>query len=777
VTPATDGPRRIERALGAYLAFCESGEEREAFLVRHPELRDLLEGMLVEEPPEAEAGPEQPRVLGDFRLLREVGRGGMGVVFEARQLSLDRRVALKVLPPHLTQRTSTVARFRREAAVIAGLDHANIVRVLAVGQDGDTHWFAMEFVEGTPLDRLLRENTERGERSDGWTRRAVAIAAEVADALEHAHRAGVVHRDVKPSNVLLRPDGTAVLTDFGLARDDEVPSVTLPGGRTGTPFYMSPEQAAGDRDGIDHRTDLFSLGVTLYEMLTARRPFDGDTTESVLHGIRTCEAPDPRRFNAALPGDLAAVVLRALEKEPHRRYATARDFADDLRAWLQFRPVKARAASTLLRLRRWSRREPLKAALVAVLVAGIPSVAGLLGYLLARVPEIRAGREKLLEDLLEQGLTFGGGSHRDHRKAREAFERVLAIAPGHEEGLAGLAMVIHRWEGGNASALAFLDTHRADVARSRALRRVRCFLLLLAGGARQEAERIEAELGPPVGAFEHLTAGHCEMVRAHDGDQAALDRCTAYYALAARLSARPRLTYYLCLGTALTVSDDQRARLQTVRVLEELWSGSSRAWNWIGDLRRGIDPAGAVAAYRRGLTIYPDEKGLLRNLADALREAGQADEALVVAQRLVALHPDFDLGLACLGDCLVARDRLDEGLAELERAFARSPDSHIINARLGAALLRKGRMAEARARLERALEILPRFPEAARDLAQVLLETGAPGEARRWLETTIGFTARDAAAHELLVRCLHTLGDEAALRAEQERWAKARPGG
>jgi serine/threonine protein kinase/Flp pilus assembly protein TadD len=769
-----DGPRRIERAMGAYLAFRATGEAPAEFLARHADLRDLLECLLAVEPT-VESGAESARVLGDFRLLREIGRGGMGVVYEARQLSLDRRVALKVLPPHMTQRPSTVARFRREAAVIAGLDHPNIVRVLAVGQDGDTHWFAMEFVEGTTLDRLLRERGPPGDLSPGWTRRAVEIAAQIADALEHAHRAGIVHRDVKPANILLRRDGSAVLSDFGLARDDDVPSVTVPGRWAGTPFYMSPEQAAGNRDDLDHRSDLFSLGVTLYEMLTARRPFEGDTTEAVLEAIRTREAPNPRRYHATLSKDLAAVVLKAMEKEPHRRYATARDFADDMRAWLELRPVQARAVSTLVRLRRWSRREPTKAVLVAVLAVGIPSVAGLLGYLVARAPEIRAGKEKLMEDLLEQGLALQAGSQRDHARARESFERVLTLAPGHEEALAGLALVFERWEGGIAPALAFLDAHAEDVARSRGLRRLRAFLLL-AGGARDDAERIEAELGPPVDAFECLIAGKCEQRRAYAGDRAALDRCIAYCSLSTRLSPRPRLSFYLDLGTALAMSDDCEARLEAAKVLEQLWPDSSRACNWIGELLLGIDPAGAIAAYRRGLAIYPDEMGLLANLANALLAAGESDQALEVAQRMVGLYPAFGLGHAALGDCLLVMGRRDEGLAELEQAVALAPDSNVTLARHGAALLRAGRVVEARQRLEKALALQPSQPAAAGDLAEALLETGEPRAARRWLEIAVGFASRDVRAHELLLHCLDQVGDPAALRAEQDRWAGVRAG-
>jgi Flp pilus assembly protein TadD len=362
------------------------------------------------------------------------------------------------------------------------------------------------------------------------------------------------------------------------------------------------------------------------------------------------------------------------------------------------------------------------------------------------------------------------------RGPREGFERVLTLAPGHEEGLAGLALVVERWEGGSAPALAFLDAHAEDVARSRGLRRLRAFLLL-ARGAEDDAKHIEAELGPPVDAFECLIAGLCERVRAYAGDRAALDRCIAYCSLATRLSPRPRLYFYLDLGTALAMSDDREARLEAARVLERLWPNSSRACNWIGELLLGIDSAGAIAAYRRGLAIYPDEMGLLANLADALLAAGESDQALAVAQRLVGLYPAFELGHAALGDCLFVMGRRDEGLVELEQAVALAPDSYATLARHGAALLRAGRVAEGRQQLERSLALRASQPAAARDLAQVLLEAGDLQAARRWLEIAAGFAGRDARAHELLLQCLHEVGDPAALRAEQDRWAEVRSGG
>jgi len=374
--PDLDASRRRHDAIVEQM----SGVLRFAFGERPPDPAPVDPG-----PPDL---PPDSTVLGDFCLLREIGQGGMGVVYEAHQISLNRRVALKVLPDHITRRPAAVERFRREAALAANLAHPGIVEIHTVGTESGTHYFAMEFVEGAPLDRVIDRSSEEGldsltgdsvaravrtesHRLDTgeaeipgpspaptWNRNYIAtvveIAAQVAEALEHAHRAGVVHRDVKPANILVRADGTVKLTDFGLARQEDLPSLTRSGEFGGTPYYTSPEQAAGRT--VDHRTDVFSLGATLYELLTLRRPFSGETTREVLNNILAQEPGDPQKLNPGVAPDLAAVVLRALEKDPERRYSSAGALAEDLRAFLEYRPVTARRISAAARAVRWSRR-------------------------------------------------------------------------------------------------------------------------------------------------------------------------------------------------------------------------------------------------------------------------------------------------------------------------------------------------------------------------------------------------------------------------------------
>ncbi len=323
-----------------------------------------------------------PAELGDYRIEREIGRGGMGVVYLAEQLSLRRRVALKVLPAHLTLREDAITRFQVEASSAARLKHPGIVQVHAVGESSGHHFFAMEYVEGIPLQDVLGEMRATGIdnltaaalRQPGnasYVAAACLIAARLADALQHAHDAGVIHRDVKPSNILLRPDGSPVLTDFGLAREEGLPHLTQTGVFAGTPHYASPEQAAAKKGTVDHRSDVFSLGVTLYELLTLRRPFDGETSHEVLDKITRREVQNPRRLNRRLPTDLATIVLKALEKDPRNRYQSAAALAGDLRAFLAFQPIAARPASMRTVVAKFARRHRTGAltACVAVTVA------------------------------------------------------------------------------------------------------------------------------------------------------------------------------------------------------------------------------------------------------------------------------------------------------------------------------------------------------------------------------------------------------------------------
>ncbi|HZL98775.1 MAG TPA: serine/threonine-protein kinase, partial [Planctomycetota bacterium] len=307
--------------------------------------------------------------LGEFTLLRRLGRGAQGEVFEARQESLGRLVALKVLPPYLTLGPERVQRFRREAEAGGRLDHPNTVGVHSVGEFEGYHYIVQELVAGgrTLADRIAEARRE-AELPRDWCEQTVRLFVQVADAVQAAHEAGIVHRDLKPGNILLTEDGQPKVADFGLAMVQDDLHRSRSGELIGTPFYMSPEQAIGERTGLDPRTDVFSLGATLYEALTLQRPFEGDTREKVMALILLQDPRDPRKLRASIPRDLAVICLKALEKRRERRYQTAGQLADELRRFLRHEPILARPPGLLLSAGKWLRRHPVPAGFAAAFV-------------------------------------------------------------------------------------------------------------------------------------------------------------------------------------------------------------------------------------------------------------------------------------------------------------------------------------------------------------------------------------------------------------------------
>jgi eukaryotic-like serine/threonine-protein kinase len=322
-----------------------------------------------------------PCNLGEFQLIREIGRGGMGVVYEATQVSLGRRVALKVLPTAAGADTKQLARFQIEAQVAAALHHPHIVPIFAVGCDRGVHYYAMQLVPGRCLAAVLAERRRAEPVSSQVSslagepggqippREAAGLAIQAARALEHAHALGILHRDIKPANLLVDPDGQLWVTDFGLACFQGIRDLTASGDLLGTVRYMSPEQASGGRI-LDARCDVYSLGATLYEMLTGRPAFDGNDRQELIRQI-TCNEPiAPRKLDSSIPRDLETIVCKAMAKEPERRYAAASDLALDLDRFCADRPIVARRPTLAGRLARWSRRHRrATAAAAAVLLA------------------------------------------------------------------------------------------------------------------------------------------------------------------------------------------------------------------------------------------------------------------------------------------------------------------------------------------------------------------------------------------------------------------------
>jgi serine/threonine protein kinase/WD40 repeat protein len=402
----------------------------EDYAGRHPALADriralfptllMLEGLAG---PTARATGRSGETFGPYRLIREVGRGGMGVVYEAIHEPLCKRVALKLLSAHAPDAPGSLERFLREARTAAGLHHTNIVPVFDIGQVGGAPYYAMQFIAGRGLDAVLRTgptltvavtprtksardaithtsaplaDSGRGATEvlqpiaalPGHFRWVADLGIQAADGLDYAHRRGVVHRDIKPSNLLLDEQSVLWITDFGLARRTDDPALTKSGALVGTPRYMSPEQAAAGQ-AVDHRTDVYSLGVTLYELLTRRPAFDGPTPLEVIRQILERTPTLPRAIDPGVPRDLETVVLKAMARRLEDRYASADALADDLRRWRDDRPIRARRIGPIGRLIRWSRRNPAVAGLTTAVFALL-----LLSAVVSWIAVFAVGRER-----------------------------------------------------------------------------------------------------------------------------------------------------------------------------------------------------------------------------------------------------------------------------------------------------------------------------------------------------------------------------------------------
>jgi WD40 repeat protein/serine/threonine protein kinase len=456
---SADDPRVIV-AMEEYSAALRAGRrlDRNAFLAAHADIAeplakclDGLEFVCTAAPrlgrsgePESDARDElrPSAALGDYRIVREIGRGGMGIVYEAVQISLGRRVALKVLPFAAAMDPKQLHRFKNEAQAAAHLHHTNIVPVYAVGCERGVHFYAMQFIEGQTVAALIRElrqlagigtadsstalapanalasellsgrwapakqkngevvglcgreepsgqylstpapqnrvtppadatprvgllSTDHSANSRAYFRTVAHLGVQAAEALEHAHAKAVIHRDIKPANLLIDASGNLWITDFGLARLLSEAGLTMTGDLVGTLRYMSPEQALAKRVPVDHRSDIYSLGVTLYELLTLRPAYDGRDRQEVMQQIAFQEPRLPRRINKSIPTEIETIVRKAMGKNPAERYATAQELADDLRRFLDDKPIHARRVGQLERFWRWCRRNPVIAGLAA----------------------------------------------------------------------------------------------------------------------------------------------------------------------------------------------------------------------------------------------------------------------------------------------------------------------------------------------------------------------------------------------------------------------------
>lgn len=356
------GSVRIEPVVNALQAGEETPDLRETATIRPEAMADRDDGFTLRDEP-SQAKVRISRDFGKYELLGELGRGGMGVVYKARQKDLDRVVAIKMILSNHLASDDQISRFRAEARSAARLRDPSIVGIYEVGEHRGQHYFTMEYVAGRSLAQVIREERPGIEESA----RLVMI---VARAVFYLHRQGMIHRDLKPSNILIDEEGNPNVSDFGLAKLLEAEeNVTASNAIVGTPGYMAPEQAAGRGKDVGPASDIYSLGSILFECLTGRPPHDGAAALETLVQVIEGEPPQPRNLNPAIPRALEKICLKCLEKEPADRYASSGDLADDLDHFLRGEPVEATRGGPWHRLRRWARREPALASRLGTMAA------------------------------------------------------------------------------------------------------------------------------------------------------------------------------------------------------------------------------------------------------------------------------------------------------------------------------------------------------------------------------------------------------------------------
>jgi serine/threonine-protein kinase len=391
------------------------------------------------------------RYFGDYELIRELGRGGMGVVYKATQVSLNRRVALKMIRSAAMASEDELRRFQNEAEAVAALDHPHIVPILEVGSHEGQRYFSMKLIGGESLDRKLAAYADQ-------PRAAARLLKTTAEAVHHAHQRGILHRDLKPSNILLDERGEPYVTDFGLAKRLEGDSeLTASGAIMGTPAYMAPEQASGRRGAVTTASDVYGLGAILYALLTGQAPFGGDSVVETLDQLRTLAPTAPSKMNLRVPRDLELICLKCLEKEPNERYATAGALVADLGRFAAGEPVSVRAAGVVERVAKWARRKPTLAAaytlgLLALLLGGLGGAA-VWQWRAAEGARDEAERERDRADTARNEAVMARDGEKKAREQLAAVEYGRTVEVAYQE-----------WRDNNVAAtVALLDNTPAEL--------------------------------------------------------------------------------------------------------------------------------------------------------------------------------------------------------------------------------------------------------------------------------------------------------------------------
>ncbi len=664
--------------------------------------------------------PALPRIPG-YRVESVLGRGGMGIVFRAQHLGLDRPVALKMMLSGAFASAPERARFLREARAVAGLRHANIVQSYDVGDFEGRPYFTMELVEGGNLAQLLAGKPQPA-------REAAKHLAVLARAVEFAHQSGVVHRDLKPSNILIAVDGALKIADFGLARRiDSNAGGTVSGTPVGTPSYMAPEQAEGRSKAIGPASDVYALGAILYEMLTGRPPFRGESAAETQRQVTHDEPVAPSRLNSRAPRDLETICLACLRKSPERRYASAAALERDLEAYLRGEPISARPTSAVERSWKWVRRRPARAALVGIAVVVAAGAAGGATWLSWRSGVLTAMAREDLALAVEQ---MGASNWSDSRAAVERAKGRLG-------------------DRGHPQLRAELEGFDRDLALAARLADLRSLRASMSGGEFSHAasdagyrEAFEASSFGPIGGDAASTAERIARSRVRSALVVALDDwvlCTFDRELRNWLSDVARR-----VDPDPSWRDRVRAwpESEDVGVLNELAAVESlsdqpvsAALLLVHRLRgTGLDPAPFL---RRLECVHPDDFWVQFELAVALDERGDAG-AIERYKAALAIRPGAVAVLSNLGAALANQRRFEESLESLAHALRLETGSATLHLNYATALAMASQFELAVEHALQATQLDPQLSNAHAALANSLWRVGRYEEAldaaRRSLE-------------------------------------------
>lgn len=648
-----------------------------------------------------------PSKLGEYEIRREIGRGGMGVVYEAYQQTMQREVALKVLFSRVTGSKRAVDRFQREARAAGRVQHTNLVPVYSMGQIDGAWFYAMELVHGVSLDVVLESLRDRGAAAASTTgltdtpgthqycRDMARLFAGASDALHAAHDEQILHRDVKPSNLILDVKGVLKIIDFGVARiGDESSDVTTTGELLGTPVYMCPEQARGHPRDVDHRADIYSLGASLYEALTLTPPFRGKSYGEVYEQLVRTDPVPPRQVDPRIPKDLETVVLKAMDKDPSKRYQTAEQMARDLRAFADGSAISARRVTLAEQL--WRKAKRHKA--LTLVTTGLVLAVTIAGAMALQAEKEEEQRRDAQYDLRVQeataALSYAQDRGTDADPAEALFAEAIRIAPDRSEAYVGLALARERDV--EERLLDVTAARERGVAADTAAR-LRA-VVLHDGGRVEEAIEVERGLTEPSGALTPLNALVLGLraVQAEETDRAIKHLTTAIvgapssslFAYAARQARAPLLAKQGRLREAL--NDLHAARVR-------------------GD--RGVDQTLLTAAlWRRVGNEAKAESLLAESLADDIATMGDWNAMLEASHYMQ-------------GRMLVAKGESESGLAALRRAVAIPGSGENTRMLLVKILLREGHQDEAIAVLEQAQRDHPKHGRPPVWMALVLTET------------------------------------------------------